>query len=159
MLTLRKLLRQIVSQLKYLRKLLIFETSLPLYFSRYRMNDKIFKSCQIPENLKLADISSAFKKDDTNLAKNCRSVSVLPTLSNGFWKKLQVVDPVNIFLSLSVWWHKRVQYLMGSFIITRKVGKDQVLWWSINGSFKDILYSWLRSFDRKAMSIGLVKIP
>lgn len=48
------------------------------------MNDKIFKSCQIPENLKLADISSAFKKDDTNLAKNYRSVSVLPTLPNGF---------------------------------------------------------------------------
>ena len=87
-LILRKLLRQIVSQLKYLRKLLIFETSPALCFSRSRMNNKIFKSCQIPENLKLADISSVFKKDDTNLAKNYRSVSVLPTLSNGFWKKL-----------------------------------------------------------------------
>ena len=45
------------------------------------MDDEIFKNCQIPENLKLVDITPVFKKDDTNLAKNYRLVSVLLTLS------------------------------------------------------------------------------
>ena len=33
-------------------------------------NDKILKNCQFPKNLKLADITPAFKKDDKNVAKN-----------------------------------------------------------------------------------------
>ena len=46
-------------------------------------NDKIFK-CYFPKNLKLADITPAFKKENKNLAKNYRPVSVLPTLSKVF---------------------------------------------------------------------------
>ena len=49
-------------------------------------NDEIFKNCQFPENLKLADISPVFKKEDKNLAKNYRPVSVLPTLSKVYAK-------------------------------------------------------------------------
>ena len=64
-------------------------------------NDEIFKKCQFPENLKLADIIPVFKKEDKNLAKNYRSVSVLPTLSKVFEKIMQkqVINHVNTFLS------------------------------------------------------------
>ena len=65
-------------------------------------NDEILKNCQFPENLKLADITPAFKKEDKNLAKNYRPVSVLPTLSRVFEKIMQkqIINHVNIFLSL-----------------------------------------------------------
>ena len=64
-------------------------------------NDEIFKKCQFPENLKLANITPVFKKEDKNLAKNYRSVSVLPTLSKIFEKIMQkqVINHVNTFLS------------------------------------------------------------
>ena len=64
-------------------------------------NDEIIKRCQFPENLKLADITLNFKKEDKNLAKNYRPVSVLPTLSNVFEKIMQkqVLNYVNTFLS------------------------------------------------------------
>ena len=64
-------------------------------------NEEIIKRCQFPENLKLADITLNFKKEDKNLAKNYRPVSVLPTLSNVFEKIMQkqVLNHVNTFLS------------------------------------------------------------
>ena len=49
-------------------------------------NDEIFKKCQFPENLKLGDITPVFKKEDKNLAKNYRPVSVLPTFLKVFEK-------------------------------------------------------------------------
>ena len=63
-------------------------------------NDEILKKCQFPENLKLADITPVFKKEDNNLAKNYRPVSVLPTLSKVFEKIMQkqVINHVNTFL-------------------------------------------------------------
>ena len=65
-------------------------------------NDEIFKKCQFPENLKLADITPVFKKEYKNLAKNYRPVSALPTLSKVFEKIIQnqVINHVNTFLSL-----------------------------------------------------------
>ena len=64
-------------------------------------NDEIFKKCQFPENLKLANITPVFKKEDKNLAKNYRPVSVLPTLSKIFEKIMQkqIINHVNTFLS------------------------------------------------------------
>ena len=64
-------------------------------------NDEILKKCQFPENRKLADITPVFKKEDKNLAKNYRPVSVLPILSKVFEKIMQnqVVNHVNNFLS------------------------------------------------------------
>ena len=53
------------------------------------LNDEILKKCQFPENLKLADITPVFKKEDKNLAKNYRPVSFLPTLSKVFEKIMQ----------------------------------------------------------------------
>ena len=52
-------------------------------------NDEILKKCQFPENLKLADVTPVFKKEDKNLAKNYRPVSVLPTLSKVFERIMQ----------------------------------------------------------------------
>ena len=52
-------------------------------------NDEIFKKCQFPENLKLAVITPVFKKEDKNLAKNYRPLSVLPALSKVFEKIIQ----------------------------------------------------------------------
>ena len=63
-------------------------------------NDEILKKFQFPENLKLADITPVFKKEDKNLVKNYRFVSVLPTLSKVFENmQKQVINPVNTFLS------------------------------------------------------------
>ena len=64
-------------------------------------NYQILKKCQFPENLKLADITPAFKKEGKNLAKNYRPVSVLTTLSKVFEKIMQnqVINHVNTFLS------------------------------------------------------------
>ena len=61
-------------------------------------NVEIFEKCQFPENLKLADVTPVFKKEDKNLAK---SVSVLPTLSKVFEEIMQnqVINHVNTFLS------------------------------------------------------------
>ena len=57
--------------------------------------------CQFPEYLKLADNTPVLKKEDKNLAKNCRPVSVLSTLSKVFEKIIQkqVTNHVNTFLS------------------------------------------------------------
>ena len=64
-------------------------------------NDEILKKCQVPENLKLADITPVFKKEGKYLAQNYRPVSALPTLSKVFEKIMQkqVINHVNTFLS------------------------------------------------------------
>ena len=64
-------------------------------------NDEILKKCQFPENLKSADITPVFKKEDKNLAKNYRPVRVLPILSKAFEKIMQkqVINYINTFLS------------------------------------------------------------
>ena len=87
-------MHQIASQPKYLRKHLL---SAALFQQIW--NDRISKSCQFPENLKLPDITPVFKEDDKNLVKNYRPVNVLPTLPKVFEKIIekQVVNPVNIF--------------------------------------------------------------
>ena len=64
-------------------------------------NDEILKKCHFPENLKLADITPVFKKEDKNLAKTYRAISVLPTLYKVFEKIIQkhIINLVNTFLS------------------------------------------------------------
>ena len=43
----------------------------------------------IPNNLKLANVTSGLKKEDSNLIKNYRPGSVLPVVSKIFEKQLQ----------------------------------------------------------------------
>ena len=47
-------------------------------------NIQIVRNKIFPTNLKLADISPIFKKDDATLVKNYRPVSVLPVVSKMF---------------------------------------------------------------------------
>ena len=54
-------------------------------------NDEIFKKYQFPENLKLAEITPIVNKEHKHLAKNCRPVSVLRTLSKVFGKFMQKI--------------------------------------------------------------------
>ena len=49
-------------------------------------NIRIVRNKIFPINLKLADISPIFKKDDATLVKNYRPVSVLPVVSKIFVK-------------------------------------------------------------------------
>ena len=51
--------------------------------------------------MKLADITPAFKKEDSNLTKNYRPVSVLPVVSKIFERQLQkqIVSYTEQFLS------------------------------------------------------------
>ena len=90
-------------------------------------NDEVLKKCQFPENLKLADITPVFKKEDKNLAKNYRLVSVLPTLSKVFEKIMQkqVINHVNTFLSPYLCgYRKGFSTPTRSFVITRKMEKS-----------------------------------
>ena len=44
-------------------------------------NSEILENKQFPENLKLADITPVYKKNDPTLVENYRPVSVLPSVS------------------------------------------------------------------------------
>ena len=55
----------------------------------YIWNHDIIKNKRFPSNLKLAEISPIFKKDDPTLAKNYRPISVLPCLSKVFERIIQ----------------------------------------------------------------------
>ena len=44
-------------------------------------NNEIITQKSFPNNLKLVDLTSVFKKEDTSLIKNYRRVSVLPVVS------------------------------------------------------------------------------
>ena len=47
-------------------------------------NNEIVRNKIFPKNLKVADITPIFKKEDSTLAKNYRPVSVLPVISKIF---------------------------------------------------------------------------
>ena len=59
-----------------------------LFLAQIRSNE-IINQKTFPTNLKLADVTPAFKKKDSTLAENYRPVSVSPTLSKGFGKLMQ----------------------------------------------------------------------
>ena len=52
-------------------------------------NIEIVNQHKFSDNLKLADVTPVFKKDDANLTKNYRPVSVLPIVSNILERLLQ----------------------------------------------------------------------
>ena len=101
-------------------------------------NDELFKKRQCPENLKLAEITPVFKKEDKNLAKNYRPVGVLPTLSEVFEKIMQkqVINHVNTFLS---------PYLNGY----RKGFSTQYALWSLPEK-------WKKTIDNKGFAEGVL---
>ena len=69
-------------------------------------NNEIVRNKIFPKNLKVADITPIFKKEDSTLAKNYRPVSVLPVISKIFERIMQkqISDYIDKHLS---------QYLCG----------------------------------------------
>ena len=64
-------------------------------------NSEILGKQYFPQNLKLADVTSAFKKKDPTLAKNCRPASLLLTISKVFERiiRKQLSTHIKLFLS------------------------------------------------------------
>jgi len=64
-------------------------------------NEEIVAQCHFPDELKLADVTPIFKKNDPISAKNYRPVSVLPTVSKVFERIMQkqIVNFMNAYLS------------------------------------------------------------
>ena len=56
---------------------------------------------KFPSNLKLADVTPIFKKEDSTLTRNYRPVSVLPTVSKIFERLMQkqIISYIDRFLS------------------------------------------------------------
>ena len=64
-------------------------------------NEEVVKNGIFPNELKLADVSPVFKKNDSTQAKNYRPVSVLPTVSKVFERLMQkqISNYIDQFLS------------------------------------------------------------
>ena len=64
-------------------------------------NIEIVSQQKFSDNLKIADVTPVFKKDDANLTKNYRPVSVLPIVSKIFERLLQkqTVSYIDQYLS------------------------------------------------------------
>jgi len=64
-------------------------------------NDEVVVNSTFPNELKLADVSPIFKKNDSTLSKNYRPVSVLPTVSKVFERLMQkqISSHIDRFLS------------------------------------------------------------
>ena len=84
-------------------------------------NDEIIENKNFPENLKLADVTPVHKKNDSNLVKNYRPVSVLPTVSKVFEKiiQTQITQFIEKFLSPYLCGYRKgfsTQHALMSFI-------------------------------------------
>ena len=76
-------------------------------------NKEIITQKSFHNNLKLADVTPVFKKEDALLSKNYRAVSVLPVVSKIYERK-QILDYIDKHLSpLDT---EKVQYTNGSNI-------------------------------------------
>ena len=66
-----------------------------------KSNDTV-SHCKFPNELKKADVTPIFKKDDSTKAKNYRPVSVLPVVSKVFERIMykEISEYINQFLSL-----------------------------------------------------------
>ena len=65
---------------------------------------------EFPDELKLADLTPIYKKDDPNKSKNYRPVSVLPVVSKVFEKIMhdQISQYINSFLTPYLCGYKNV---------------------------------------------------
>ena len=64
-------------------------------------NHELVSKCTFPADLKLADVSPVYKKDDAVIVSNYRPVSVLPTVSKIFERLMQtqIVEYIDKYLS------------------------------------------------------------
>ena len=66
-----------------------------------KLFNKTLSNKEFPDELKLADVTPIYKKDDPNKSKNYRPVSVLPVVSKVFEKIMhdQISQYINSFLT------------------------------------------------------------
>ena len=66
-----------------------------------KLFNKTLSNKEFPDELKLADVTPIYKKDDPNKSKNYRPVSVLPVVSEVFEKIMhdQISQYINSFLT------------------------------------------------------------
>ena len=78
-------------------------------------NNEIITQKSFPNNVRLADVTPLFKKEDASLLKNCRPVSVLPVVSKIYEKIMQkqILEYIDNHLSSHLWIWKRIQYTNG----------------------------------------------
>ena len=108
-------------------------------------NEIVLNHC-FPDNLKLADITPIFKKDDATLAKNYRPVSVLPCASKLFERIIQkqLMSYVDKHLSPYLCGYRRgfsAQYALVSLIENWKESLDK------NGFAGAVLMDLSKAFD------------
>ena len=104
-------------------------------------NEIITQKC-FPNNLKLADVTPVFKKEDASLLKNYRPVSVLPVVSKIYERIMQKQILEYIDKHLFPHLYKRVQYTNGSNILYNFSNRKQRI--KINfvfSSWKDLILS------------------
>ena len=58
-------------------------------------NNEIITQKSFPNNLKLADVTPVFKKEDTSLLENYRPVIVLPVVSKIYERIMQILEPID----------------------------------------------------------------
>ena len=78
-------------------------------------NNEIITQKSFPNNVRLADVTPLFKKEDASLLKNCRPLSVLPVVSKIYEKIMQkqILEYIDNHLSSHLWIWKRIQYTNG----------------------------------------------
>ena len=76
---------------------------------RYMSRRNCTKRQNFPKNLKNADVTPVFEKDNPLLAKNYRSVSVLPTVFKIFERLIQkqIIGYINQYLSPLLFGYRR----------------------------------------------------
>ena len=97
------------------------------YLTRTWSNEIIGKH-QFLDNLKLTDVTNVSKKEDRNLVKNYRPLSVLLVISKIFKRKLQkqimfYIDKT--FFSISMWLWKRLLYKTDIHFNDRELEKNK----------------------------------
>ena len=105
-------------------------------------NNEIITQKYFPNNLKLADVTLVFKKEDASLLKNYRPVSVLPVVSKIYERIMQKQILEYIDKHLFPHLYKRVQYTNGSNILYNFSNRKQRI--KINfvfSSWKDLILS------------------
>ena len=84
-----------------------------------------------PNELKLADVTPVFKKDDATLVKNYRPISVLPTVSKVFERLMQ----------------KQISKYIDKFLSTHLCGYRKG--YSTQTALISLLEKWRYSLDKK----------
>ena len=100
--------------------------------------NKFILTKSFPDELKVADVTPVFTKDDANNKTNFRPISLLPMISKIFERVLldQIEKFAEKYLIIKiVWFYKSPFYTIRPFISTEKLTKNfRKVWCYRNGS-------------------------